>query len=338
MDLLNRRDAQSDMRFYRAAELSAFTLVELLVSVATVTLLILIVVSMTNSASTLINFDNKKMDADGEARTVFDRMAGDFDAMVKRSDVDYQFNNRANEQNGSATLFFYSEAPAILASANVADNSSASLVGYRINSLYQLERLGKGLQWSPNASTSKDGAADGMTYLTYADYPITSASVPVAGSTLTGAFSSVVSVGSRDSNYHVIGDGVFRFDFWFLLKPYTKSDGTYLPAIYSNYPYDVRRPGHTSTYCVGVEDVQAIVVVIAILDTASRRLLPAGINWNNIVDAFQDPADPFAAPVPTWEGTANTGVLVSKAGIPKPVAAQVRVYKRTFNLITSINQ
>jgi type II secretory pathway component PulJ len=329
----------------KALSSRAFTLIELLVSIAMVTLLILVVVSIMNSATSLITLDTKKMDADSEARAVFDRMTGDFAAMVKRTDVDYQFNNTTAAENGSANIFFYSEAPAISATAAPEDgttsslNSSSSLVGYRINASHQLERLGKGLQWVPNSSTSIDGSPDGMVYLTYASLPITSTSTPVAG-TLATTFPTVLAAGSNDTNYHVIGDGVFRFTYWFLLKSFQAADGTYSPGIYSSVPYDARLQ-HTSLTGIGLQDVQAIVVSIGILDTASRKLLPSATSLDSLAGAFPDPTTASlltgATGTPTWESIANAGTLAESAGIPRLVAAQVRVYQRTFNLTTPSN-
>lgn len=306
-------------------------------SIAMVTLLMVAVVEVVNGATSLIKIDSKKIDVDEEASAVFDRMAEDFAAMVKRVDVDYQFNNRANEQNSSSTLFFYSEAPAISATGNNGApslNSSCSLVGYRINSAYQLERLGKGLQWVPNPATSLDGAPDGMVYLTYASYPVTTTSTPVGG-TLAATFPSVVALNSNDSNFHVLGDGVFRFAFWFLLKPFQNADGTSGPGIYSNYPYDTRRQ-HNSLTMIGLQDVQAIVVSLVMLDNTSRMLLPLNYDTSKLALQFADPSDPFT-PI-TWEAQANGADLASATGIPRGAAAHVRVYQRTFNLVTPTYQ
>src|SRR5437762_14198100 len=66
-----------------------FTLVELLVSLGVLSLLVLFVTSLVNSAATISTLGHKRMDADSQARQLLDRMAVDFAQMVKRSDVDY---------------------------------------------------------------------------------------------------------------------------------------------------------------------------------------------------------------------------------------------------------
>ena len=68
---------------------SAFTLTELLVSIAVLTLLVLIVSRLVTSATNVTTRDYKKMDADSQVQPVFNRMAIDFSQMIKRSDVDY---------------------------------------------------------------------------------------------------------------------------------------------------------------------------------------------------------------------------------------------------------
>ncbi len=324
---------------------SAFTLIELMAALAMMALLVVIVGSLMVGTSSLIKTSNKKIDADSEARTVLDRMGGDFAAMVKRSDVDYQFNNLGGtEENGSASLFFYSEAPAIAAPDSTSvTTSTASLIGYRINDDptlgYQLQRLGKGLQWSPPNS---------MVYLTYASYPATTASMPLPASTLDGAFSSTVQPGSVDSDYHVLGPHVFRFYYWFLLKPQQQPTGAFVPASFSPSPYSTADPaylaangqpylnGHNSLPALGLQDVQAIVVTIALLDPTSRLLLPPGTNWAKIAAALPDPAATTPLVPPTWNAiVARTASFAAAAGIPAAAASQVRIYERTFNLVTT---
>src|SRR5207244_6625389 len=66
-----------------------FTLAELLVSVGVLVLLVFLFTQLLTGAATIITLGHKRMDADSEARQVFDRMAIDFAQMVKRNDVDY---------------------------------------------------------------------------------------------------------------------------------------------------------------------------------------------------------------------------------------------------------
>src|ERR1700730_1424850 len=65
-----------------------FTLVEMLVSILALTLFVLMVSRLVNSASTITTIGNKHMDADSQARSMLDRMAVDVSQIVKRADVD----------------------------------------------------------------------------------------------------------------------------------------------------------------------------------------------------------------------------------------------------------
>ena len=305
-----------------------FTLMEIMVSITILVLLLLVVSQIVTATQNISSASEKSLGADGESRMVFDRMAIDIARMVRRTDVDYALNHQA----GNDSFFFYSEAPAFSAAgATLAQQNPVALIGYRINAKYQLERLGKGLTWAAAPS-------DGMVFLTYASYPVTSASTPLAASTLAGAYTAVAA-NSTDTNYHVLGTDVFRLEVCYLLNACTDSTGARRPAIYSNVPYDSRL-NHTSTTGIGLADVQALVVGMAILDSSSRKVLPATTNWSTASNLLVDPADSDLAATPpklmatSWQGVMNNGSFVAGAGIPKIAAEQVRIYQRVFPLNT----
>ena len=83
-----RRSQWSVVSGQLSSRVSAFTLAELLVSMGVLVLLVLLFTQLLNSAATVTILGHKRMDADSEARQVFDRMAIDFAQMVKRTDVD----------------------------------------------------------------------------------------------------------------------------------------------------------------------------------------------------------------------------------------------------------
>src|SRR6266536_5749914 len=68
---------------------NAFTLTELLVTMSVLVLLVFLFTQLLNSAATIMAVGNKRMDADSQARQLLDRMAIDFDQMLKRTDVSY---------------------------------------------------------------------------------------------------------------------------------------------------------------------------------------------------------------------------------------------------------
>jgi prepilin-type N-terminal cleavage/methylation domain-containing protein len=318
----------------RNSPVRAFTLVEMLVSMAVLVLLILMVAQIMNGATKTTGTSRQRLDADSEARMVFDRMASDFARLVNRKDVDFLFTPGANDQ-----LFFFSEAPAVTpTSATTADPAQpVALVGYRINPDYQLERLGKGLTWGGTPP-------DGMVFLTYppsagavAGATPTPTPAPDINSTLKGAaFSPIITAasGSANSAYHVIGENVFRLEFSFLLKPYTDLNGVLQAAAYSSEPFNATHPAGNRNG-IGLSDVQAIVVTLALMDGRSRKLVSSSSALSGIVGgAFSGKADTTTLPAKRWE--ANIDNLAS-AGIPQAAASQIRVYQRVFFLNSAVN-
>ena len=86
----------------------AFTLVELLVSIAVLALLILLITRLVNSATSITTLGNKHMDADSHARPVLDRMALDFVQMLKRKDISYYVKTGSTTMAGNDWIGFYS--------------------------------------------------------------------------------------------------------------------------------------------------------------------------------------------------------------------------------------
>lgn len=349
------------MSTFRPASKRAFTLIELLVAMAVVVLLMTGVIAILTSATALSGQSRKHIDADNEARMVFDRMGADFSRMLKRADVDYIFSKTAggsSTMGANDTCFFFSEAPSLAGTTTSSLQNSVALIGYNISSGYQLQRLGQGLVLGA-------APAPGMIFLTYS--PVTATppplpgtagfAAPLASSTLGGTSAGEspynVYVGNStdvppyssgtSSDYHVLGPDVFRLEFCFLLKPQTASDGTVLPAVYSNQPYDSRSspgPAHVSTYGIGLNDVQAVVVAIAILDGNSRKILsPANLATLTAALTDSDYSSSGAAgnlakapPVlmaQTWDGEINPSNFSAPL---KAVVPATRIYQRTFYL------
>src|SRR5262249_30193715 len=132
---------------------------------------------------------------------------------------------------------FFSEVPGYYPAS--ASQSPLSLVAYRVNenpnsaTFLQLERMGKGLLWN--------GASNGTT--STSPYPIVFATgqivptcnnnkCPCAGTTgpwagpWSAAFCNDDKSGSidPDGSYETIGPGVFRLEYYYLLKDGTVTD------------------------------------------------------------------------------------------------------------------
>jgi len=279
---------------------------------AVLTLLLLLVMQLINSTSILTGNSNKRMAADSQARLLLDRMAQDFGKIVKRADVDYFFQTNADNDQ----MAFYSETTGYYPSGVTGNTpkSGVSLVGYRVNSNFQLERLSKSLVW--NGVTSSTIGAGGLTTSDIA--------MVFLPKTLTASWPKIAD--GSDDNYQVIADQVFRLEFQFLLKSYTDSTGGTQPATLSLVPWDIRR-SHTAPN--GLGDVSAIVVTLALLDTTSRKIVQES-QYQGMISALPDAGGTTSA-LQAWT---DSGYLTA-SNIPPQAAAQIRLYQRYFYLSPS---
>lgn len=279
---------------------SGFSLIELLVSITVLAIMVLIIAQMVTGTADTTKLSRKRIDADNEVRRIFDRMALDFDGMLDRSDVDFLVRKLA----GNDEFYFFSEAPGRSGGGVV--TQPVSLVGYRLNTQQQIERLGWGLQWDA-------APPEGPVFLTF------SSGVPLAATTLEGAYSTVL---TDDQNYSTLGEGVFRMELDFVLKP---ENGQ--PAKFSSSPF---RSGGSSPFGnsgKGLSDVYGIVVTLVVLDKDSRKIVSSG-DLSGLVSKFADTTE-GATPSGEWHNVVDNP---SSLGIPPAAAAQIRIYQRTFSL------
>lgn len=390
---------------------SGFTLIEILVAVAVLALLIAIIGQIVSTASKVTTISNKHIDANTQARTVFDRMATDFSRMVKRNDVDYIFfKANATTTGPNDTMYFFSEGASYYNTSLFTSNlkNSVSVVGYRINNgnggsftsgtppYGQLERLGRFLQWDAQSIASFPPVA----FLTYPPAGTASGntySAAYLNSTIQGAYAtcglltngsgSKALVGtlaknfndSGDPSYHVLGSNVFRFEFSFQMKDgtesiipvMTQSAANGLPtattitttpptATAASPTYTVGSRWYDSSnqigyICVdataskavwheiGLQDISAIVVTIAVIDNQGQLYLKTHPTINPVTTLaaqFVDSPDPsISSPsgiAQTWNAaitptSATVPSAVSTAtGLPQSMVSQIRVYQRFF--------
>jgi Prokaryotic N-terminal methylation motif len=345
-----------------------FTLAELLVSMFVLVIIIFVVAQLMTSATTITRPGSKHISTDTQARVVLDRIALDFAQMLKRTDVDYYVKGPANYQGhgnghgwgrrigtgqqGSDQIAFFSQVPGYYPTLGA--QSPISLVAYRVNQIattnpawMRLERLAKGLR--------SNGYDPGNNPSTTASYPIVFLPQTISGvgkpwaAAINNSTCGNNTNNSCDSNYEIIGPGVFRFEYYYVLKNGQATD----------VPWDrILRPNQTSLASpvqIGLTDVEAIAVVIAVMDPEGRALMDASAsNPNNasLLDLASDLADFATSPgrgvgnqtryigqvESSWETTveswASTGLTSVPNNVPKPVASAIRIYSRTFDLKT----
>jgi prepilin-type N-terminal cleavage/methylation domain-containing protein len=351
-----------------------FTLVELLISIVLITIIILMVAQLMTSATAVARTGNKHVDTDTQARVVLDRMALDFAQMLKRTDADYYVKAPTGYKNpnahgkglklkvgqqGNDQIAFFSQVAGYYLSAGESPGaqSPVSLVAYRVNSstttapaYLTLERMGKGLLWN--------GVNNGTSATT--PYPIVflpGQIAPVGGGATTGpwagpwyaAVNNDNSGKSTDSDYETIGAQVFRFEYYYLLK-----DGTVYDCPQINCTTNWKFSQTLSANLNAFSDVEAIAVVIAVIDPASRSLLYDAGNpadpYHRLFSILSDMADfrdangigNLAKKVGDLENNwnlavqsaASTGKTSDGSAFPPAAASAIRIYNRYFDLRT----
>jgi hypothetical protein len=335
----------------------AFTLAEILVSVFVLGIIIFMVAQLMTSVTAVTRTGNKYIDTDTQARLVFDRMALDFAQMLKRTDVDYfvkgpaSYNGHGHGnghgwghhpppgQLGSDQIAFFSEVLGYSPLSGV--RGPISLVGYRINqdtttgnpAYMRLQRLGKGLIWN---STPPPGNDSGN--------PRPLVFLPLL---IADRWPTAVDGIAADSDYETIGPGVFRFEYYYLLKNGKLTD----------VPWNTDSPpNHTSLTGIGLSDVEAIGVAIAVIDPAGRALIDAA-SPTSLLDVAADLDDFATAPgrgnngwkrigdmEDRWKGIlfgdngqgltgiVNTGLTGNGTPVPPEAVKAIRIYTRYFDL------
>ncbi len=285
-----------------------FTLVEMLVAIAILALVVVLVSNMLDSVTKVTTVSTKRMESDAQERQLLDRMAVDFAQMVKRKDVSYYVKTAGTPQAGNDLIAFFSTIPGYYPSPSF--QSPISLVAYRVNSGKRMERLGNGLVWN--------GVSVSPTLAPVAFLPLTIAATwPTAVNGSEDPNDPVV------KNFEALGSQVFRFEYYYLLKP---DPATGVARGFSNGALWAT----TDTFNVG--DVAAIVVAIAVLDSASRSLLT-----NPQLATLTGPF--LLREAGSW-GSITSGQLLSQwqtaldgvTDMPRAAISGIRLYERYFYL------
>jgi hypothetical protein len=297
----------------------------------------------------------------------------DVDYYLKSSAMPPPTGVRNLLQPGNDKIAFYSTVPGYYPSTgSQSAQSPLSLVAYRINLQNKLERMGKGLVWNAVSSVIN------QTPVVFMPIPIASAvptpELPPPPATPspspTPAWPEISSTGTW-SDSEVIGPQVFRFEYYYLLKGQTdpiNPSMTYSPTL-SDIPWDTRicscpspTPAATPTatpiatplpvatptppsLCChvapeGMQDVAAVVVVIAVIDPKSKALLdtvdPTGAKLSRLNGADGSPPllVDFAAGMTPGQLLAQwrAALDANTVGLPLPAISGIRVYERYLYL------
>jgi len=293
-----------------------FTLAELLTTIAVLALVTVFVAQLMNGANRITSAGHRRIDSEMQAQQVFDRMAADFDQMIKRSDLNYFFKAANTPMTGNDQIaFFASTTGHFPPSSNPNSNSRISLVAYRVNASLsnansanynRLERMGKGLLWNGVSTTIA---------------PIVFLPVTIF-ETWPAATDNITS----DGDYGLLGSQVFRFEYYYLLNPGGPSGLSGLSA----------GPWADNNGSFRIKDIAAIAVAIGVIDPRSRSLLSrsqmetlAGTN------AQTSPFGDFTVGdagqlVSSWLTALATDSQI--AAMPPEAIRNIRLYERYFPL------
>lgn len=273
----------------------------MLVAISVLALLVLLVTQLVNNTASITTLGNQRIDADSQARPLFERMALDLAHLVQRSDVSYYVKTAGSPMPGNDLLGFYSAVQGYYPKTP----SPISVVAYRVNSDASnsvahncLERMGKGLDWNGASPTN----------------------IPVVFLPLTlhGTWPSVASSSEYDDpdpikrTYEIVGPQVFRFEYYYLEK--ATGELVSHPAAW------------TSLAAVATKDVAAIVVAIAVIDPRSKVLL-SNSQIATLGESLPDHASGWG---PDELLTRWQSALDSITNVPRPAISGIRLYERSF--------
>lgn len=293
----------------------AFTLIELMVSIAVLGLLGGMVMQLLGSASRLTSNSRKAGDCDTEARFVLDQISADLSRRVRRPDVDAF----VAKLKGDDRLYFFSETPGYSPTLAAQERSTISLVGYRLQppaaegGRYTLQRYARALPWVGSSTETA------MPFVVLTGTP----SKPLPATTLAGSFPKVLGQDkAEDVYYQTIGENIVRFEISVLRKPNLSNPSRPVAA---RILADAEIPAELSQF--GLSNISALIITIGVVDSEARQRLSSSIVESL---ALQDtnPTDFPLYPLDQW----NKSLMGNINSLPKPLAGGLRFYQRIIQM------
>jgi hypothetical protein len=245
-------------------------------------------------------------------------------------------------QPGNDQIAFYSSVPGYYPATGA--QSPVSLVTYRVYNpspapspcpdCNKLQRLGKGLVW--NAISTTDIPVVFMPVPVASPLPL--AELPPSPTPTPSPSPAWPQAGNMttDTAYEGVGPQVFRFEYYYLLK----GQGTTLPAVFSDTPFDTRT-GIAHTKLSGMQDVSAIVVDIVVIDPKTKVLL-SDSQISQVASQLVDWGNTTCTGCPTqlqWRTTPGllaaqwrSAIDANTIGLPRLPISGIRLYERVIYL------
>ncbi len=272
-----------------------------MIAMAILFIMVILISRILTGGSILISNSKKHLGVDAKAREIFTRFEYDIKKMPVRMDLDVAISDKNN------AIFFVSESSGFFRGKS-SKQSTATLVGYRLNKDLELERLGKSLSW------------DQIPFLTYKELTPSTNSTPIIQSTFFGIWGNAIGTppeynNGKDSDYHILAEGVLKFFIYFKLK-----DGSFTTSLESHPPQSI------------LNDVTTIIITTALLDDESLR----HVKHPSVLSSLLTPPpfgklDVNSLPAKTWQESIDHPVRLMGA-IPPEILSRIRIYQRSFTL------
>jgi prepilin-type N-terminal cleavage/methylation domain-containing protein len=280
-----------------------FTLVEMMVSVAMLSVLVFLLMTIMNSTSATVGTSWSRLQSDQDGRLVLDRLQIDLQNMLLRPDIDYEFV----QNTGNDKLAYYATEPGYNpVPKGTTGKRVASIIVYKmVNSASGQPMLGRGandgFQW---AGSSGAPSVPPMIFTTTPQLSLDNSTITPLETTTPDTLSP----------------NIFRFEISFLLKNPTNAAAPKqsAPALVASLPK------HTP-----IANVAAIIVTLAEIDSQNAKVIPPG-SWSKLVAALPDAGG--ASTAQAWNAAIASPNFATIANIPPKAASAVRVYERYFYL------
>ena len=286
-----------------------FTLVELLVAMAVLSLIILVIAQIFNTSSIAISQNSKNMNALDSSEAMLQQVGLDVSRMLLRDDIDYSFVKVKNTGTNPGNDFFsfYARTPGLSATGLPSSNAPRplSVVQYQVvqnptSHLLEMQYGALQIDWD-NAGTSPF-------VLTSSTQLLSTPNTLPAVTTFTPLAPEVVRM---ELCFVLVNDPVQTDNPPKLLSA---TPPAYISA--SNVPYPIR-------------NVAGILIGIVVIDPKSRALLPAGVDLK-VAQLFPDAvADQDLLSL--W-APLNMAAKLQAIGVPTKAVPGVRIYQKYFPL------
>jgi hypothetical protein len=308
---------------------NAFTMVEMLVSMAVLIMIMVLFVQILNHTLATTQTATKHMDIASQSRVVFNRLGADLAGMpAGNSATLVVVKDVGGNPAGSDALVFVTRGRTRLR-GDVTNN--AIRLGVRA---YRVEAFADPALDSQPAPMLAWG--DGTVTWNAPSSGTLQVSSDIAGA-LAAALADVIrqpaTAAGNMVQFQPLADGIFRFEVCFLL-----SDGTLVSAPPTSVTFASLASSNVYPLALSPEDsadpnrlyVKALVVGVVGLDAAGRRL--AGVNGSllpQLAGVFPDPSA-SQTPLQVWDINTTLRASLAPPNYPPPVLRGIRAYQSYY--------